>query len=179
MKALKLSRGGLRILSIVACLAVVGCGETWEAETYLASGRVSINGEPPAGALVQLFPTGATKTDDRNSRPWGLVKEDGTYVLATYAGEPGAPAGDYMVTLTWTPDALRPSMVDRLRHQYATPEKSPWKVTITKGDNVLPPVELTNVKIDDKAGAGVSMPADGLSPAPIETTRTRKGRGRR
>ncbi len=178
MKALGPARGGRRILAVAACLAIFGCGETWEADTYPASGRISINGKPPAGALVQLFPTGARKTDDRDSRPWGLVKDDGTYVLATYNAEPGAPAGDYMLTLTWPPDASRPSMVDKLRRQYATPEKSRWKVTVAKGDNVLPLVELNDVKIDDKAGSVASKPVDGLSP-PLETTKTRRGRGRR
>src|SRR4051812_42032263 len=92
----------------LSCLAFAGCRESWQADTYPASGRVSINGEPPTGVLVQLFPTGKEAPDGRNSRPWGLVKEDGTFVLSTYNGESGAPSGDYMVTMTWPPDASRP-----------------------------------------------------------------------
>ncbi|AGA27419.1 hypothetical protein [Singulisphaera acidiphila] len=140
-------------IALAACLACAGCRESWQANTYPATGRISINGRPPAGALVELFPT--TKTDERNSRPWGLVKDDGTFVLATYDGEPGVPVGDYMLTIKWPPDASKPSMVDRLKSRYSSPEKSPWKVTIKGEDNVLPPVELTDVDVDMKADSAI------------------------
>jgi len=170
----------LRMFALAAGLACSfwsGCGESWQADTYPASGRISINGKPPAGALVQLIPTGNTHPDERNSRPWGLVKDDGTFVLSTYAGQPGAPAGDYMLTVTWPPDASRPSTADRLKSRYARPDQSRWKVTVKPGENVLPPVELTNVDVDMKAGSATStaaqvpmMPSD----APPKTAKGRR-----
>lgn len=159
------------IFAALSAPTLAGCGEDWQADTYPATGRISINGKPPAGALVQLFPTGATKPDERNSRPWGLVQEDGSYTLSTYDGAPGAPAGDYLLTLTWPPDASIPSMADRLKSKYARPDQSQWKVTVKKGENVLPPVELTNVDVDMKAGAS---PAKALA-GPMTTGVPPKG----
>jgi hypothetical protein len=137
------------LAAAVLAAACLGCGESWEAATYPASGRVTINGEPPAGALVQLCPTGA-KVDERDSRPWGVVKEDGSYTLATYDGGAGAPAGEYMFTITWPPSVKVPSMADRLGHRYSKPDQSRWKMTIKPGENALPDVEMTNVVVNSK-----------------------------
>lgn len=163
-------RNRIKRLAFAACLACAGCGENWQVDTYPASGRISINGKPPAGALVELFPT--TKTDQRNSRPWGLVKDDGTFILSTYDGEPGVPAGDYQLTLRWPPDASKPSMIDKLKSRYSSPEKSQWKITIKEGENVLPPVELNGVAVDTKAD---SAPATGPM-MPNEPKKPRKTR---
>ena len=141
----------------LACCLASGCGESWQADTHPASGRISINGKPPAGALVQLVPAEGIKPDERNSRPWGLVKGDGTFILSTYDGKPGVPVGEYRLTITWPPDASRPSMMDRLKSRYARPEQSPRKVTIKPGDNVLPPIDLAGVDVDMKAGPAVPV----------------------
>lgn len=184
MKTFMRISGCLWFSAVAACLpllALAGCRESWQADTYPASGRVAINGEPPGGALVQLVPAGGT-TDERNSRPWGLVKEDGTFVLSTYNGEPGAPAGDYVVTMTWPPDASRPSMADRLKSRYARPERSPWRVTITQGENVLPLIEATGVEVDSvekaekPAGTAAAVHAAGPMLPPLAKTKARKGR---
>ena len=154
---------GLGFISVVvACVAVSGCGERWEAETHPASGRVSINGKPASGSLVQLHAVGQ-QPDERNSRPWGLVKDDGTFTLSTYETGDGAPVGDYMVTITWPDDPSVPSMSDRLGFKYARPDQSRWKVTIREGRNALAPIEIADATIDangpSKAGpiAGPEM----------------------
>ncbi len=139
---------GFRILSmILACLCSAGCGKDWRTDTHPASGRISINGQTPVGAIVQLIPTSAP-VDERNSRPWGLVKEDGTFALGTYETEGGAPVGQYAVTITWPDDPSVPSLNDRLAHRYSRPEQSKWKVTIKEGGNELPPIELSDRAID-------------------------------
>lgn len=150
-------RHRLLILPVVlACAAASGCGEGWEADTYPASGQVSVNGRPAAGSLVQLHSVGKGP-DERNSRPWGLVKDDGTFTLSTYEAGDGAPAGDYVVTITWPDDPSVPSMADRLGFRYAQPGQSPWKVTIREGENTLPPIEIVDAKID---AAGPPKTAD-------------------
>lgn len=136
---------------VVLALSFAGCGQGWEADTYPAAGRVTINGQPPAGALVQLHPTGDKANDARNSRPWGVVREDGSYDLTTYEERgPGVPAGEYMFTITWPPDVSVPSTEDRLGSKFSKPEQSKWKFTIKPGENTLPLVEITDVDIDTK-----------------------------
>ena len=137
------------ILAVASGLACTGCGEDWQAQTYPAHGRITINGEPPAGAVVELRSTGE-QPDVRNSRPWGIVQQDGTYTLSTYEQGDGAPAGDYKVVVRWPPDVSQPSLADRLSGAYASSEKSQWSVSITEGENQLPPIEIEGANVRSK-----------------------------
>lgn len=136
---------------LLACAACLGCGEDWKAETYPATGKVTINGEPPEGAVVTLYPADE-KVDKRNSRPWGIVQEDGTFTLKTYENGDGAPAGEYDVTLKWPWDVSTPSgaMTDRLGGRFSRPEQSQWTVTIEEGENELEPIELSGVQVKNR-----------------------------
>jgi hypothetical protein len=146
------------VAGLVACLTCLGCSDNWQAETHPASGRVSINGEPPTGALVQLYPVGE-KVDVRNSRPWGKVGDDGAFSLSTYETADGAPAGEYSFTIVWPVDPSVPAPTDRLQFKYSQPERSKWPVTIQAGENVLPLVEITGAKVLSKNQASAPRQA--------------------
>ena len=134
--------------------ALAGCGdEDWQAQTYPARGTITINGAPPAGAVVELHSTGE-QPDVRNSRPWAVVQEDGSYSLSTYEKEDGAPVGTYKVVVRWPPDVTQPSLADRLSGAYSTGARSKWTVTVSEGENDLPPVEITGAKVLPKETAG-------------------------
>lgn len=159
--------------SLFCCL---GCGdEDWQAETYPAQGRITINGESPSGTVVELHSTGE-QPDVRNSRPWAIVQEDGTYVLSTYETGDGAPVGDYKVVLRWPPDVTQPSLADRLGGAYSTPQRSPWMVNISEGDNELPPIELTGAKVLPKEKL---TPPGGQGPPGPGPMMSRRGNGQR
>lgn len=147
------------LLAAAATLVCAGCGEDWQAETYPAGGRITVNGEPPGGAVVELRSTGE-QPDVRNSRPWGVVQEDGTYTLSTYEQGDGAPAGSYKVVVRWPPDVTQPSLADRLSGAYANSERSQWTVTIEEGENELPhiAIEGANVLSKDEAAAPRQAP---------------------
>lgn len=150
------------VLAAGLCAGLPGCGgNDWHADTYPASGRVTINGEPAAGAVIELHSTGEAKPDVRNSRPWAVVQEDGGYVLSTYETGDGAPPGEYAIILRWPPDVKQPSLVDRLGGAYSQPDKSQWRVTITAGENELPPVEITGAKVLPKEQAKAAPPGAG------------------
>src|SRR5262249_24790931 len=55
-------------------------------------------GKIPVGAVVTFNPQG--EKDPNAHNPVGLVKQDGTFTVTTGKKE-GAPAGNYVVTLTW------------------------------------------------------------------------------
>ena len=147
-----LRRQFIFILAVAAGLACTGCGEDWQAQTYPAHGRITINGEPPAGAVVELRSTGE-QPDVRNSRPWGIVQEDGSFTLSTYEKGDGAPAGSYKVVVRWPPDVSQPSLADRLNGAYANSEGSQWSVEIAEGENQLPPIEIDGAKVLSKEQA--------------------------
>ena len=132
------------LLAVATLAACSGCGEDWQAATYPATGRLTINGKPAAGALVQLIASGPGP-DVRDSRPWGLVAADGTFQLATYETGTGAPAGDYRLTITWPVDAARPGSPDRLKGKYADPAAAHFPVTIRAGATEIPSIELNRV----------------------------------
>jgi hypothetical protein len=171
-RSAKDGRGGF----IYACgfalsLICLGCGgEDWQAATYPAAGQISINGQPPAGAVVELHSVGE-KPDARNSRPWGIVQDDGTFTLSTYERGDGAPLGDYALTVRWPPDVSQPSLADRLGGAYTRAEGSPWRVTISEGSNELQKIEITNAKIDSKATSGVAGQA---APGPVMNSAARR-----
>lgn len=145
-------RLGERFLSITVVVfmiaALAGCdgGEPWHADTYSASGSITINGEPPEGAVVELRSIGEP-SDARDSRPWAVVKADGSFELSTYKAGDGAPPGKYAVVVKWPPDVSQPSLEDRLGGVYYNPSKSEWDVTIEPGDNTLPPIEIEKAKL--------------------------------
>lgn len=132
---------------LAATLTAGGCGgEDWKAAAYPARGELIVNGQPAAGAFVTLYPVDKP-VDVRESRPWGMVGDDGVYRLRTYEPGDGAPAGEYRVGIVWRFDPKAQAETDRLGFAYAKPEKNPWRVTIQKGDNELPRIELTDVKL--------------------------------
>ncbi|WP_435017903.1 hypothetical protein TA3x_005525 [Tundrisphaera sp. TA3] len=132
-----------------ACFAP-GCGGDWKAATVPATGRVTVNGKPASGLLVQLHPIG-TQVDARNSRPWGKVQDDGTFSLSAYEDREGVPPGDYAVTLIWPVDSSVMGSPDRLGRRYDKADRSKWKVSIKPGeDNALPPIDLTDVAVQEK-----------------------------
>ncbi|MEX2174793.1 MAG: hypothetical protein WD872_10555 [Pirellulaceae bacterium] len=137
----------------VAAGACVGCGgEEWHAETYPARGRITINGAAPAGAVVELQATGEA-ADVRNSRPWAVVQDDGSYTLSTYEIGDGAPAGEYAISIKWPPDVSKPSLADRLGNAYSNPSGSQWKATVSAGENQLPLIEIVGAKVLSKEQA--------------------------
>lgn len=151
------------LLTVATTAACVGCGgEAWQAETQPAEGVITVNGEPPVGAVVELHPTGEA-ADERNSRPWAVVRDDGSYTLTTYEPGDGAPVGEYAVIVKWPPDVSKPSLANRLRGAYSDPKRSQWQVEISEGENQLPPLEIEGAKVLSKQQAG---PPRGSPPGP-------------
>ena len=145
----------LRRFACLLTLAVcAGCGEEdWKAQTQPAEGHVTINGEPPEGALVHLYPAGE-QIDIRGSRPWGMVEADGSYTLSTYEPGDGAPVGEYIFTITWPVDPSTPSPTDRLGYAYSRPEQSEHRVTVVEGESEVEPIEMTGVRVVEDPSRG-------------------------
>ncbi|MEX2138236.1 MAG: hypothetical protein WD894_03190 [Pirellulales bacterium] len=133
-------------IAAVACLLCAGCGDNWQAETQPVTGSVTVNGQPPTGALVHLYPV-AERVDKRNSTPWGKVQPDGTFSLTTYEPDDGAPLGEYFFTIVWPEDSSKPSLFDRLGRRYAKPKQSKWRISVKEKSNVLPPIAITGAQV--------------------------------
>ena len=106
-------------------------------DTFPVAGKVTLDGATLAGATVTLHSYGAL-TEKYTRVCDGLTDEGGRFKMTTYTKFDGAPAGEYAVTVAKTgtgfPDGEVPTKND-LPEKYATPEKTPLKVTIKEGAN--------------------------------------------
>jgi hypothetical protein len=130
------------VLSFCLCLAACG-GRTHPHRTFLTSGQVLVNGQPAAGAEVSFHPQG-----DMGGNPYfpiALTNDEGKFILTTYEGEDGAPAGEYQVDITWP--TFRRKLAngpDRLGGKYAKVATSGLKATVQADTvNLIKPFELT------------------------------------
>jgi hypothetical protein len=105
-----------------------------------ARGKVMFQKQPAEGATVVFHPT-----DPAAPKPSGRVTADGSFTLSTYPHGEGAPAGDYLVAVTWMPPNARDveNPKNRLPERYAQPGSSGLKATVKEGPNELEPFLLT------------------------------------
>ncbi len=107
-------------------------------------GQLFVKDKPAAGAFVLLVPVNEP-AEPKDPRPRAEVAADGSFALSTYGDNDGAPAGEYVVTVTW-PGGVRPDGTeepeDKLFGRYSDRTKSKLRATVKEGPNELPPYRL-------------------------------------
>jgi hypothetical protein len=129
-------------LLLLSPLCLTSCGGN--PRTYKVQGKVLYENKPAAGAVVTFHRADGDKT----IMPNGVVKEDGTFELTTFALGDGVPAGDYKVTFFWERKTGKQTGDDDpgvqiLPTRYLKPDTSGVTVTITKATTTLDPFLLT------------------------------------
>ncbi len=81
-----------RLPAVVSCLLLAGCG--LEGGLAKVKGRVTLNGQPLEGVIVQFQPTGGT-----GSSSSGITDSDGYYELMSTFTTAGALPGDHIVSI--------------------------------------------------------------------------------
>lgn len=106
-------------------------------------GQLFFQGAPAEGALVVFQRQGATGASD--PKPSGKVGNDGSFTLTTYQHGEGAPAGDYVVLVTWFPPNAREleNATNKLPARFASADSTTLKATVKDGTNELEPFRLT------------------------------------
>ncbi|HVK07850.1 MAG TPA: hypothetical protein VM597_03630 [Gemmataceae bacterium] len=105
-------------------------------------GTVLFNEQPAEGATVILDPVAAAVG---TAKPSGVVKADGTFSVQTHPLGEGAPAGEYVVLITWYPPGARglENPKNKLPAKYGDPGGTPVpKITVRPGRNDLEPFRL-------------------------------------
>jgi hypothetical protein len=147
------------VLLAVAGLLVAfasGCG-SGRVPTYPVSGRLAINGKPPAEgwvAVLHLESTPASIKDYPHPLPRAKVGPDGRFQFRTYEQDDGAPAGKYKISFINVKEmeagasaadegdvpnsAARPAKEQRKSPQVYWPEA----IEIRPEPNELPPFDL-------------------------------------
>jgi hypothetical protein len=121
---------------------IAGCGDgdvpAGDAALHSVTGQVRVGGKPAAGVMVRLHPLNRSG-DPEAPHPYGTTDAEGRFRLRTGEAEGGAPAGQYVATLTW---ATGPRGVDRLGGAYAEPDGSGLGAVVEDGPTELPPFEV-------------------------------------
>jgi hypothetical protein len=132
-------------LLLVAPLLTVGCSSEKKVPVFPVSGKISYEGQVPAGAQVVLHPQGHTLPPDVVAT--GNVQPDGTFKIGVYDAADGAPAGDYVATVQWFKvveqeggGARGPNVIPE---KYSKPDQSPLRISVKSGANEIPPVNIT------------------------------------
>ena len=128
----------------VACSSSKTTSDEQRVPVHLVRGRVLVSGKPASGALVLFIPN-HEPNPPKDPRPRGEVAADGAFALSTYEAEDGAPAGEYIVSVTWPGGVLpdgREEPPDKLLGRYDGRAKSKLRATIKEGPNELPPFNL-------------------------------------
>lgn len=125
-------------------VAMVGCGSSdTRLKTYPVRGTVQFEGQSIRGGFVVAHPKNGLPTDVRAT---AQVREDGSFELTTYDAGDGAPAGEYVVTVEWTPlqqvggEYVRGQNV--LPPKYSQPVTSDLVIQVAEGQSDLPPLQL-------------------------------------
>lgn len=132
--------------AVLLCSAFVGCESEYVAPvaTFKTAGKATFKGQPIEGATLILHRQGETLADV--PAPSARVNADGSFAATTFVSEDGAPAGEYVATVEWRKmqkvDGDWTPGPNLLPAAYADPGKSPIKITIAEGENVLSPIEI-------------------------------------
>lgn len=142
----------------------LGCGAAEEPrpEVHPVKGSITINGEPPEGALLVFHPANGAEFDERGTRPRATVEPDGQFSVTTYQDGDGIPTGSYDVTVLWfdDPDATTPH--DRLGGRYATPDQAGIQVTVDESATEIAPITIDRARIVPRRGRSRTVDHDGL-----------------
>jgi hypothetical protein len=134
-------------LSMGLVLALAGCSkhdhQVDRKPVFPVRGKLLVNDQPAAGAMVVLHPLNAPQLTER---PRANVAPDGTFELTTYDGKDGAPAGEYAVTVEWRWPVDRGNGPvpgpNQLPPDYSLPGKSGLQVRVAEGPNELQPITI-------------------------------------
>ena len=112
----------LLLLMASITLPLAGCS-SGDMETYPVRGTVKYqDGSPLTGGEIVFSQPGKARAD-------GVIKEDGTFELGTYAKGDGAPPGKYEVSISTYGSG------GSLHQKYADARTSGLSYTVTEGDN--------------------------------------------
>lgn len=131
-----------RWAALAAVLSVTACGGSGGPELHPVSGSLLFDGQPADGATVVFHQAG---TGPNTPKPSAVAGPDGGFTLRTYPHGDGAPAGEYVVLVTWLQDGTGKDgeSKNRLPNRYADIAQSGLKATVKPGSNKLEPFQLT------------------------------------
>jgi hypothetical protein len=114
---------------------------------YPVKGQLFVKSQPAVGASVIFHPRDSGPEEWTSGYPRARVAADGSFELETYGDKDGAPAGDYLVLVTWPQGAASEEtedtqMIDRLGGRYGDFATSKLQATVKSSPTELPPIRI-------------------------------------
>ena len=133
------------ILYFAVFFSVVGCERSSRQPTFPVKGKVHVNGKPAQDLFIYLHPM--DQNNPNAVRPFAQTNENGEFELNSYVTGDGAPLGEFIVTFDWPmKSGTFKNMFegpDQLRGKYKQPDKSKFRINITKQGQLLETFELS------------------------------------
>jgi hypothetical protein len=125
---------------VFTLLVLTSCGDGPKLNPV--QGTVLYLEQPAEGATVVFQPV---DSNAQSLMPTGVVGADGKFKLRTEPHGEGAPAGEYVVLITWYPPNAREldNAKNKLHARYSSHNESPFRITVKPGTNELEPFRLT------------------------------------
>ena len=149
MSSLQSRLGWLRAWGMLAALSLAlssgACSSSATKEitkpVFPVRGQVFVQNKPAVAAFVLFVPVNEP-AEPKDPRPRAEVGADGSFQLSTYGENDGAPAGEYIVTITWpgNEDANEPA--DKLLGRYSDAATSRLRATVKEAPNEIPAFRL-------------------------------------
>jgi hypothetical protein len=142
------ARAGWGLVFAAAAIAIASCsGAKGPAKKvcYPVKGELLVKDKPAEGALVILHPRDAKAEEWSAGFPHATVGADGKFTMSTYGENDGAPAGDYVVLVSWQmpdPQNEEASAPDKLGGRYADPATSKLTAKVESRATELPAIRL-------------------------------------
>jgi hypothetical protein len=141
----------LRFAFVFAAISALVCGCSGpggpaKKVCYPVKGQLLVQGKPAEGALLIFRPK-----EDSDPAGWSAgfphatAGADGKFEVATYGDNDGAPAGDYVVLVSWVapnPQNEEASGPDRLGGRYSDPASPKLAAKVESRPTELPPIQI-------------------------------------
>jgi hypothetical protein len=128
-------RWNLGIFCAGLVVLATSCAQQAEG-TFPVTGKVLFEGNPAAGAVVTFVWDGSAQPGREQINPSGVTDEDGTFRLSYGSKGLGAPAGKYIVLVTWRYEnpsskstVASPPINTKVRKRVSRDEKRDRKLT--------------------------------------------------
>jgi hypothetical protein len=138
-----LRHAALSLVVLIPSIGLMtGCSRDNRPKTYPVQGRLTYAGKPMAKAVIMFFPAGVS---ERPLPSQATADAEGRYQLSTFLTNDGAPAGEYVVTLTWPlpkrekrsdPEGDSDSS-DLLNNVYSDSRNTKLRATVDQRDNEI------------------------------------------
>jgi hypothetical protein len=142
----------VRLGLVLGAALLAGCGGHGRSRTAAVSGRVTLDGEPLAGARVSFYPIHDPRSGSQSGpEAHGETDSEGRYALTTVFGARGATVGPNRVMISTRKTRPDPNDPDAA-HRVVAPERVPKRY------------------FTDQAALRLDVPAEGTRTADFSLT---------